>query len=96
MDFRQGMLAGAAMLGAAAFAGAAAAEPCVQDTFESEAYVVCTVEKGSDLRLFWKSADGEPYRDFSGVAEAIKKSGQSLVFAVNAGMYLTDFSPIGL
>jgi len=96
MDFRQGMLAGAAMLGAAAFAGAAVAGPCLQDTFEGEAYVVCTVEKGSDLRLFWKNAAGEPYRDFSGVDEAVQKSGQSLVFAINAGMYLPDFSPIGL
>ncbi len=97
MDVGQGMLVAAMTLAVATFAGAAAAEPCVQDAFEDEAYVVCTVEKGSDhLRLFWKNADGEPYRDFSGVAEAIKKSGQSLVFAVNAGMYLPDFSPIGL
>ncbi|WP_040675640.1 phosphodiester glycosidase family protein [Rhizobium grahamii] len=97
MNFKQGMLAGAAMLCAAAFGGAAAAEPCVQDTFEDEAYIVCTVEKGSDhLRLFWKNEDGQPYRDFSGVAAATRKSGQNLVFAINAGMYLTDFSPIGL
>ncbi|RDJ08767.1 phosphodiester glycosidase family protein [Rhizobium grahamii] len=97
MNFRRGMIAAAVVLGAATFAGTAAAEPCVQDTFESEAYIVCTVEKGSDhLRLFWQNEDGEPYRDFSGVAESIKKSGQNLVFAVNAGMYLTDFSPIGL
>ncbi|QFY61419.1 hypothetical protein FZ934_14010 [Rhizobium grahamii] len=97
MDFRPGLLAAAMTLVAAMFAGAAAAEPCVQDTFENEAYVVCTVEKGKgDLRLFWKNADGEPYRDFSGVAEAVKKSGQSLAFAVNAGMYLPDFTPIGL
>ncbi|KRB51898.1 hypothetical protein ASE04_10270 [Rhizobium sp. Root708] len=97
MDFRQGMLAAAMMLAVATLAEAVAAEPCVQDTFEGEAYVVCTVEKGKgDLRLFWKNADGEPYRDFSGFAEALKKRGQSLVFAVNAGMYLPDFSPIGL
>ncbi|OWV83666.1 hypothetical protein ATY81_20595 [Rhizobium sp. R72] len=95
--FRESMLAGAAMLAAAISAGAASAQPCAQDTFEGNAYIVCTIEKGKgDLRLFWKNADGEPYRDFSGVAEAVRSKGQTLAFAVNAGMYLPDFSPIGL
>jgi uncharacterized protein YigE (DUF2233 family) len=93
---RQGMLAIAAMLAAAISAGAASPQPCVQDTFGGEAYIVCTVEKEGDLRLFWKNADGEPYRDFSSVAEAVRNKGQTLAFAVNAGMYLPDFSPIGL
>lgn len=95
--FRQGMLAAATMLAAAAHARVASAQPCVQDTFEDDAYIVCTVEKGrGDLRLFWKNADGEPYRDFSSVAEAVQNGRQTLAFAVNAGMYLPDFSPIGL
>ena len=95
-SLRLGMLAGVAMLAAVTATGAAAA-PCVQDTFEDEAYVLCTVENGTDgLRLFWKNAEGAPYRDFSSVAEALRGKGKTLAFAVNAGMYLPDFSPIGL
>jgi len=94
---RQGILAAATMLAVATSANVASAQPCGQDTFEGEAYIVCTIEKGKgDLRLFWKSADGEPYRYFSSVAEAVRGNGRTLAFAVNAGMYLPDFSPIGL
>ncbi|CCM77372.1 conserved exported hypothetical protein [Rhizobium mesoamericanum STM3625] len=94
---RWGTLAGAAMLAIAISAAAASAQTCAQDSFEGNAYIVCAVEKGNgDLRLFWKNADGEPYRDFFSVAEAVRSKGQVLAFALNAGMYLPDFSPIGL
>ncbi len=94
---RHGILAAAMMLAVAKSAGAAPAQACVQDSFEGEAYVVCTVEKGKgDLRLFWKNANGEPYRYFSSVADVVRSRGQTLEFAVNAGMYLPDFSPLGL
>ncbi|WP_208722853.1 phosphodiester glycosidase family protein [Rhizobium vallis] len=76
---------------------AAQAEPCAPQTFEGANYIVCTVDPGkADLRLFWKSANGEPYRYFSSLAEALQAGGRTLVFAVNAGMYRQDFSPLGL
>ncbi|MEZ2128821.1 MULTISPECIES: phosphodiester glycosidase family protein [unclassified Sinorhizobium] len=75
----------------------ALAQHCEQDTFEEASYVVCTLEPGkADLRLFWKNAQGEPYRYFSSVAEAVGKKGRALTFAMNAGMYRADFSPMGL
>ncbi|MEX2692602.1 phosphodiester glycosidase family protein [Rhizobium mongolense] len=73
------------------------AKDCEQETFHEARYIVCTLEPGkADLRLFWKGMDGEPYRYFSSVAEAVRKQGRALTFAMNAGMYRADFSPIGL
>ncbi|MBY5715506.1 hypothetical protein HFO33_02640 [Rhizobium leguminosarum] len=73
------------------------AAQCESETFEEAKYVVCTLEPGkADLRLFWKNADGAPYRAFSSLAEAVRAKGRTLAFAVNAGMYRADFSPMGL
>ena len=70
---------------------------CAKETFERTSFVVCTVDPArSDLRLYWKSAGGKPYRTFSNLAETLQGQGRSLNFAVNAGMYQTDFSPLGL
>lgn len=75
----------------------AVAKDCEQETFEEARYIVCTLEPGkADLRLFWKGIDGEPHRYFSSVAEAVGKEGRALTFAMNAGMYRADFSPMGL
>lgn len=97
-DLKHGVLAAAMVLAASIMSSQPAlAQQCAQQTFEEARYVVCTVEVGkSDLRLFWKNVDGEPYRYFSSVAKALRDEGRTLTFAVNAGMYLPDFSPIGL
>lgn len=95
---KQAMLAAAMMLATMmAFLPQAHAEPCEQETFDQAAYVVCTLEAGkADLRLFWKGADGQPYRAFSRLAEAVRAEGKTLALAINAGMYRADFSPMGL
>jgi uncharacterized protein YigE (DUF2233 family) len=73
------------------------AQPCEEQVFEESKFIVCTATpRRDDLRLFWKDAHGEPYRRFTTIAEAVADQGRTLVFAMNAGMYLTDFSPIGL
>lgn len=72
-------------------------ETCNSETFENTDYIVCDAEAGgTGLHLFWKNAGDEPYRNFSNVADAAASRGRKLVFALNAGMYRTDFSPIGL
>lgn len=86
------MLAAIAMLPRPALAG-----HCAQETFEEARYIVCSLETAkADLRLFWKNADGKPYRYFSSVADAVTAGGRALTFAMNAGMYQPDFSPMGL
>ena len=82
---------------AAALVQPARAQQCVEDVFDDSSYVVCTVDPAtSDLQLFWRNAQGEPYRSFSNLAEALGDKRRELVFAVNAGMYRPDFTPVGL
>lgn len=75
----------------------ALSQPCEEQTFGEAKFIVCTAKPGhDDLRLFWKDARGEPYRRFPAIAKSLSYQGRTLTFAMNAGMYLTDFSPIGL
>ena len=70
---------------------------CAAQAFDAARYVVCTIDlKAARPRLFWKGADGQPYRTFANVAKAVANEGKSLTFAMNAGMYADDFSPMGL
>jgi len=76
---------------------AAVAEPCASETYDGDGYVVCRFDlTDSDIRFFWRQPDGTPYGAFSTLAEALKKDGASLAFAMNGGMYGDDLTPIGL
>ncbi len=78
-------------------ASAAEAQHCAEERFENANYVVCTLDPAAaDLRLFWKNAAGEAHRSFASVAAAVASEDRQLVFAMNAGMYQSDFSPVGL
>lgn len=60
-------------------------------------YVVCRFDpKTSDIRLFLNDAEGGPYGHFNLVNDALAATGERLVFAMNAGMYHEDRSPVGL
>ncbi len=70
---------------------------CEQITAADRLYTVCTYDvRQSQLRLFFADADGQPYKTFSAVSEALKPQGEVLAFAMNAGMFGPDFRPIGL
>ena len=71
------------------------AESCNRETYENTDYIICEA-KADGLHLFWKNADGEPYRNFSKLADAAASRGKTLLFALNAGMYQPDFAPMGL
>ena len=72
-------------------------ETCNRQTFESTNYIICDAKTdGTGLHLFWKNSDDEPYRNFWKIADAAATRGETLVFALNAGMYQPDFSPMGL
>ncbi|HVL73380.1 MAG TPA: phosphodiester glycosidase family protein [Beijerinckiaceae bacterium] len=78
-----------------AFAVPARAEPCAPRTFEGARYTVCTLDlRQYGLRLFWRDAQGEPYGSFGRLPKTV--NGAPLVFAMNAGMYEIDLSPVGL
>ncbi|SFV37159.1 Uncharacterized protein YigE, DUF2233 family [Devosia crocina] len=74
-----------------------AASPCEHQDFDRLGFVVCSVDPAqADLRLFWQNPEGDAYRSFSAVSDQLERSGERLVFAMNAGMYQSDFSPMGL
>jgi uncharacterized protein YigE (DUF2233 family) len=75
---------------------AAAEDVCKPLVFEEANYTVCIVDlRRYRLRLYWQGANGEPYGSF-GRLVAGAPEGQRLIFAMNAGMYHPDLSPVGL
>jgi len=77
--------------------GVAHAVECGFKTEGETSFTACRVDlKGEDLILFWRDEAGRPYRQFSALREALRAKGKQLLFAVNAGMYRPDFSPVDL
>jgi uncharacterized protein YigE (DUF2233 family) len=85
-----------ALISALFLAGAAEAAPCRAMTHDGQGYVVCVVAAGADLRLFHTGPDGAPYGSFTRIDKGLAAEGRALVFAMNAGMYHEDRSPVGL
>ncbi|MFM2389707.1 MAG: hypothetical protein RLZZ437_1262 [Pseudomonadota bacterium] len=69
---------------------------CRDTVFEDAPYTVCEVAAGSDLRLFLNGPDGGPLGSFGAVSDLLSAQGENLAFAMNAGMYHADRSPVGL
>ncbi|WP_297772237.1 phosphodiester glycosidase family protein [uncultured Roseovarius sp.] len=86
-----------AVVGGLAAAGAGAVE-CSDQQFEGLAYAVCEVDTTrADLRLFLQEPEsGMPLGSFGAVDRLLKSEGKTLGFAMNAGMYHSDRSPVGL
>ena len=89
------------MIWRAAFAwlamfGAAQAATCENVTYADNTYSLCTVNMSMEtLRLFLNDDAGETYGHFSILNRALGKDGEKLDFAMNAGMYHDDRSPVG-
>jgi uncharacterized protein YigE (DUF2233 family) len=74
-----------------------AALSCAPKTVQATDYTICTIDLAiARPKLFWKNAKGAPYRTFNALADAVAADGGTLAFAMNAGMYAEDFSPLGL
>ncbi len=74
----------------------ASAQTCRDMTYAGEGYAVCEVHAGDDLRLWLTAPDGRPVGTFERLADAAAGAGKRVVFAMNAGMYHPDRSPVGL
>ncbi|REN20701.1 hypothetical protein DSI41_03725, partial [Mycobacterium tuberculosis] len=76
------------LLGALLFAGFAAADP---------RFTVVKVDLRTErLELFLRDDAGVPFKRFDRLDAWLKERHRQLGFAVNAGMYHEDFSPVGL
>ena len=73
----------------------ATAAPCTDQIFDGASYTICEVTTADDLRLFHSGPDGV-LGSFSAVNDLLATQGQTLGFAMNAGMYHPDRAPVGL
>ena len=90
------VLALAALLAGIATAPAHALD-CREVTHDGILYAICEVDPATErLELFLNDAVDRPYGHFSAIEEALAARGQTLAFAMNAGMYHTDRRPVGL
>ncbi len=84
---------------ATAVAGQAAAQgvgcrPAVRDGVN---FVICVFNPArSDIRLFWRDDRGDSYGVFDRLADSVSGQGGRLLFAMNAGMFQPDLTPVGL
>jgi len=70
---------------------------CEKRDFDGQGYVICTLDAGQEpgLRLWLNGPDGRVLGDFTAVRRMLAE-GEVLGFAMNAGMYHPDFTPVGL
>jgi len=50
----------------------------------------------ASVTLYWKDAKGQPLKSLQNLKQFVESNGKTLQFAMNAGMYQTDNSPLGL
>jgi len=75
----------------------AGAEPCRQAQLQGRAVTLCSLDMArGTVRLYHKDTAGTPFGSLSGVAERLQPQPGRLLFAMNAGMYHQDLSPVGL
>lgn len=81
---------------AATLAAPAGAVECRDIAFDGNRYTICEVDAAhEDLRLFLNDDQGRVLGQFSAVNEKLAAGGERLAFAMNAGMYHDDRSPVG-
>ncbi|WP_206741011.1 phosphodiester glycosidase family protein [Hyphomonas pacifica] len=71
-------------------------EPCAAVTHLDQPYTVCSFDAGSDIRLWHTNPEGDLFGQFDTLASQLAGSGQTLIFAMNGGMYHEDRRPVGL
>jgi uncharacterized protein YigE (DUF2233 family) len=79
-------------------AGFAAPASCRAVTHDGSSHTVCEADlRRHVVRLFWKKASGEAYGYLTALpASPDGRAGQTLLFAMNGGMYRPDYRPVGL
>lgn len=73
----------------------AGALTCTTDRFEGADFTACTVTASDDLRLYLDGPQGI-YGGFAALGADLDRQGMRMDFAMNAGMYGKDQTPVGL
>lgn len=72
-------------------------KPDSEPILENERLLTFVADPYKDnLRFYWKMADGTRYGSLSQLRETMSNGGDSLIFAVNGGMYDKSYRPQGL
>jgi len=69
---------------------------CRSAMIEGARYAVCEFNSSDTIELFLRDGADATLGQFDRVREALAARGRQLVFAMNAGMYHEDRSPVGL
>ncbi|WP_371826975.1 phosphodiester glycosidase family protein [Microvirga sp. VF16] len=70
-------------------------DPCRPIQFADSTFVVCTADlRKYEVRLFWRGPGGDVLGSFDRLKQM--PEGSRVAFAMNAGMYHEDRSPVGL
>ena len=87
-----------AILALGLFAGETArAVECRVQTAEAVQYTTCKVAlRRESLQLYWRDKAGIPYGRLLHLRDSLASQGKTLAFGMNAGIYETDLSPLGL
>ena len=69
---------------------------CRKDVFENINFTICKTSLfEDDLRLYLNNRNGVPFGNFNALQKELNDKGKELLFAMNAGMYHSDLSPVG-
>ena len=70
---------------------------CAPFVFEQARFIICHFDaRENAIRLWHADEKGRPFRYFSRLRGWLKKRGQRLTFAMNAGMFTPEYAPAGL
>ncbi|HEX4326546.1 MAG TPA: phosphodiester glycosidase family protein [Burkholderiales bacterium] len=85
------------LLSLAGLPARAQAVQCRALDFHDKRYTVCEVDLAQEkLRPFLRDSEGNPFKGFDALKRSLAGQGEQLLFAMNAGMYHPDYSPVGL
>jgi len=66
-------------------------------THGGKRFTVCTVDlEAYQIELHWRDEGKGPFGSFTALNEWLAGRGRRLLFAMNAGMYMEDLTPVGL
>ena len=86
----------AGLLGLILLPQVAGAVECERVTHRGAAFTICKVDVTKEHVRLFHSYNGEVLGSFPRVAQHVESEGKTLTFAMNAGMYHNDLSPVGL
>jgi uncharacterized protein YigE (DUF2233 family) len=70
---------------------------CYSIRFGSLEAIICSIDlREHTLRLFYSDAEGRPLKSFRSLELLLHEQQQALVLGMNAGMFHSDYTPVGL